>query len=306
MPTQNLQPTLRFAPSPTGELHIGHALSALINQRLARKLGGRLLLRIEDIDLGRRRQEFVDGIYRDLEWIGLEWDEPVLQQSERLELYHDYLDRLDEDGLLYPCFASRKEIVEAAREHGVGTDPEGAPIYPQLHKCLSASEVERRLAAGEPIARRIDMAKATWKARDAIGSEMLSYLSFDTSGLKEERHIDPLRWGDVVLGRKDNDTSYHIACTVDDALQGVTHVIRGKDLEASTDIHRLLQVLLDLPTPYYHHHDLILGEDGRKLSKSYGDTSLRQLRESGIDAEEISERVQYIMQQYDSFEHQMP
>ena len=301
MPTQFLPPTLRFAPSPTGELHLGHALSALINQCLADKLDARLLLRIEDIDISRRRQDFVDGIYRDLSWLGVTWEEPVLLQSERFAVYAGYLDRLRKAGLLYPCFASRKEILAAADASESGTDPDGAPVYPQLHKGMSEREVAQRIALGEPFALRLDMDKAVRMALEHLDGGEISYASFDCRGRETRQAVDPGRWGDVVLARKDNGTSYHMACVVDDALQGVTHVVRGQDLQAATDIHRLLQILLDLSEPCYHHHALILDEDGRKLSKSIGDTSLRQLREAGASVEDIKEKIHGIIQQYDEF-----
>ncbi|MEM9355152.1 MAG: tRNA glutamyl-Q(34) synthetase GluQRS [Pseudomonadota bacterium] len=301
MPTQFLQPILRFAPSPTGELHLGHALSALINQLLADKLGGRLLLRVEDIDINRRRQDFVDGIYRDLKWLGITWEEPVLLQSERFDIYAGYLDRLRDADLLYPCFATRKEISEAAQTSGSGTDPDGAPIYPQLHKGMSEREVSQRLSSGEHFALRLDMEKAMWMALDCLDEGELSYTAFDTCGREERYTVDPMRWGDVVLARKDNGTSYHMACVIDDALQGVTHVVRGQDLQPATDIHRLLQILFDLSEPRYHHHALILDQDGRKLSKSLADTSLRQLRNTGASLADIMGELASITQQYDAF-----
>lgn len=298
MPTQSLQPTLRFAPSPTGELHIGHALSALINQQFAHNLGGRLLLRIEDIDTGRRRQAFVDGIFRDLEWLGFEWEEPVLQQSDRFEIYRSYLNRLDQAGLLYPCFATRKEIAEAAQAHGSGFDPEGSPVYPGIHKDLTLAEVARRKSSSEAFALRLNMDLALKYLNDRRSAPPLRYQSVDHQGRLTRRDVDPALWGDVILARKDNGTSYHMACTIDDALQGVTHVVRGQDLEGATDIHRLLQELLGLPEPLYHHHDLIVETDGRKLSKSFGDISLRQLREAGLRPDDIVAKLQSFLLRY--------
>ena len=302
LPLPPQEPTLRFAPSPTGELHLGHAASALINKNIAQKLGGRLLLRIEDIDLGRRRQEFVNGIYDDLKWLGFIWEEPVLQQSERLGIYEDYIIRLRSAGLLYPCFATRKEIQEAAEKNNSPRDPDGAPVYPKLHKHLNEEEVTDRMARGEPYALRIDMEKAIQAAQRIYGQREMAYMAFDSKGIIRPTRIDPAKWGDVVLARKDNGTSYHMACTIDDALQGVTHVIRGKDLEVATDIHRLLQILLQLPSPLYHHHGLIVDQDGRKLSKSANDTSLKYLRENGTTLAELQKKLDALLRSYSDFE----
>ncbi len=243
----------------------------------------------------------MDGIYRDLKWIGITWEEPVLLQSERFDIYAGYLDRLRSADLLYPCFATRKEISEAAPASGNGTDPDGAPIYPQLHKGMSEWEISQRLSSGEQFALRLDMEKAMRMALDRLDGDEMSYISFDTCGREERYTVDPMRWGDVVLARKDNGTSYHMACVIDDALQGVTHVVRGQDLQPATDIHRLLQTLLDLPEPRYHHHALILDQDGRKLSKSLADTSLRQLRNAGASLADITGELASITQQYDAF-----
>jgi glutamyl-Q tRNA(Asp) synthetase len=270
------QPVLRFAPSPNGELHLGHAFSALFTRRTARALGGRFLLRIEDIDQTRCRPEFEAQIYDDLTWLGLSWETPVRRQSEHFGDYRAALDRLDALGLIYPCFATRKEIAAAA----TGTDPDGAPLYPGLWRGVDKSEVERRIAAGEPYALRLDMARAL----EAAGPQPLIWRAFDLRGGAcevSEVRAAPERWGDAVLARKDTPTSYHLSVVVDDALQGVTHVTRGADLLAATDLHALLQRLLGLPAPMYAHHRLItLG--GRKLAKSAGDQSLRSLRGAGL------------------------
>lgn len=281
------QPVFRFAPSPTGLLHIGHGLSALINKLLAEHFGGRFLLRIEDIDAGRCRPEFDAAILEDLAWLGLTWDGPVVRQSGRLGLYAEYRDRLRDAGFLYPCFATRKEIAEANARRGGGRDPDGAPLYPGLHKTLAQREVVRRIDGGEAYALRLDMDRALAEVQKLRNGEPLTSTSFDSAGRQTPHALDPSRWGDVVLARKDSGTSYHLACVVDDARQGVTHVVRGQDLAAATDIHRVLQILLDLPEPAYHHHRLITDHDGRKFSKRSQDTALRALRDKGLSPADI-------------------
>jgi glutamyl-Q tRNA(Asp) synthetase len=281
----------RFAPSPNGYLHLGHALSALTNFDLARAAGGRFLLRIEDIDSARCRSEFETAIYEDLAWLGITWDGPVRRQSEHLDEYRAALARLEAAGLLYPGFESRAEI--AALVSGApGTrprDPDGAPLYPGTARSLPRSERARRIAAGEPFALRLDMAAAIARA----GAPALSW-SESGSGPEGETGTvagAPARWGDVVLGRKEVPASYHLAVVIDDARQGATHVVRGRDLFWSTSVHRLLQGLLDLPVPAYHHHPLVLDADGRKLSKSTQATALRSLRRNGVTAAEIRRMV---------------
>ncbi len=277
----------RFAPSPTGYLHIGHALSAMIGFELARKFNARFVVRIEDTDVGRCRPQFVDAIFDDLAWLGLEWEKPVWCQSERLDIYADYQERLRQQGLLYPCFATRSEITAALSETAFRRDPEGAPVYPGLHKRLTDDDVARRIAAGEPMALRLDMAKALALAVQKLPARRLTLQTFACDGSITSRTLDPARWGDVVIARKDTGTSYHLAGVIDDAAQGITHVCRGRDLEAASDIHRLLQVLLDLPEPIYHHHPLVLDARGRKLSKSAGDTALHGLRRAGWTASDV-------------------
>jgi glutamyl-Q tRNA(Asp) synthetase len=283
-------PVFRFAPSPNGFLHLGHAASALINQAIARRHGGRFLLRIEDIDRGRSREAFVDAIYEDLTWLGVGWEEPVLKQSDRIDAYASGAARLSELGLLYPCFASRTEINEAAIRMKSGLDPDGAMIYPGLHRELPADVIEQRIAAGEPFAMRLNMERAVRQVMGDAGAE-LSYLE---SGQRDGAHpvsVDPMRWGDVVLQRKDVPTSYHLAVVIDDAHQGITHVVRGQDLQPATAIHRLLQELLGFAAPAYHHHGLVRDVLGRKLSKSDAATSLRSLREAGWSPGDVIEKL---------------
>jgi glutamyl-Q tRNA(Asp) synthetase len=280
----------RFAPSPNGHLHVGHALSALLNFELARAAGGRFLLRIEDIDRARCRREFETAIYEDLAWLGISWDGPVRRQSDELHDYRVALARLETEGLVYPSFESRAEIaaLAAAVPGDWPRDPDGAPLYPGTARELSGSERARRMAADQPYALRLDMAAAIGRAGDA--------LTFTETGSGPERETGtiaaaPARFGDVVLGRKEAPTSYHLSVVIDDARQGVTHVVRGHDLFWSTSVHRLLQALLELPTPLYHHHRLVLGPDGRKLSKSTQATALRSLREDGVTPAQIRRMV---------------
>ena len=284
-------PILRFAPSPNGYLHLGHAASALQNQRVARRLGGKVLLRIEDIDIGRTREEFVDAIKQDLEWIGFEWDGEVRRQSEHFADYQRAAEELAGQGLLYPCFATRAEIEEVARQDGSARDPDGAYIYPGLWRGKSEAEVKARFERGEPFAMRLDMEKALRLAAGAGREQSLSYFEMHDPEGGTRVPVDPARWGDVVLQRKDVPTSYHLSVVVDDALQGVTHVVRGLDLQAATDIHRLLQDLLGLSEPQYFHHELIRDAQGRKLSKSDASTSLRSLRQAGWSQREVLAKI---------------
>lgn len=277
-------PVFRFAPSPTGALHLGHAYSALITRDMAREANGRLLLRIEDIDPGRCRPEYELAILDDLAWLGLEWEEPVRRQSEHLGFYADHTARLEAMGLLYPCFASRREIAEAADANKV--DPDGAPLYPGLHKGMLKDEIARRKQTGEPFTLRLDMRKALAMVRE-LHPGPITFTKLDRDGNPRAVPATPERWGDVVIARKDTPTSYHLSVVADDALQGVTNVTRGMDLFAATDLHRLLQVLLGLPEPRYHHHPLLTDELGRKLSKSHRDKSLASLRAEGATPDDI-------------------
>lgn len=278
-------PVFRFAPSPNGELHLGHALSALDGYGQAKAAGGRFLLRVEDIDIARTRPEFVAGIFADLRWLGLEWEEPVLFQSQRMDAYREAAARLEDLGLLYPCFATRSEI-EAAVTDGA-SDPDGASLYPGLWKGRNALEVAGMRAAGASAALRIDMAAALKRATEKLRGAPLTFVEMAGDGARQAVEAHPERWGDAVIVRKDVPTSYHLAVVVDDAWQGVTHVTRGRDLYAATDLHRLLQVLLGLPEPIYRHHRLIVDETGRKLAKSAKDTSLRALRERGVSIVDV-------------------
>ena len=284
-PMTDRRPVFRFAPSPNGPLHLGHALSALVGCQRAKAARGRFLVRIEDIDVDRTRPEFVAGIFEDLRWLGLAWEEPVLFQSTRMQAYAVAARRLKALGLLYPCFATRSEI-EAAAVTG-RTDPDGAPLYPGLWKGRPAADIARLQAAGVPCALRIDMTAALRVAAGRLAGAPLTFAELDAGGVPQTLAAHPERWGDAAIVRKDVATSYHLAVVVDDAWQGVTHVTRGRDLFAATDLHRLLQVLLDLPAPAYHHHRLVVDASGRKLAKSARDTSLKSLRESGASPADI-------------------
>ena len=275
----------RFAPSPNGLLHVGHALSAIIAHDVARKNGGRFLLRIEDIDVARRRPEYVSAIFEDLNWLGLSWEEPVLVQSEHFSEYLAAADRLIQMGLLYPCFATRSEIAAAADPEK--TDPDGAPIYPGLWRGASAEDVGQRMAAGDSPALRLNMDGALQALKAKRGDKPLTFVEIAEDGTKETRTAEPHRWGDAVIVRKDVPASYHLSVVVDDARQGATHVTRGQDLLPATDLQRLLQELLDLPEPVYTHHRLIKWSNGLKLSKSNQDMGLRALRAEGATADDI-------------------
>jgi glutamyl-Q tRNA(Asp) synthetase len=259
-------PVYRFAPSPTGHLHLGHALSAILNFEEARRMGARFLLRIEDIDPTRCKPEFEASIYEDLAWLGLRWEMPVRRQSQHFEEYAAALGKLEAEGLLYASYETRADLARLI----TGRDPEGGPRYSR-EEGLSAEDAANREAAGEPYALRLDMEKAL--------SRVPSPLSWNESGADVEAR--PERWGDLVLGRKETPASYHLAVVLDDALQGVTYIVRGKDLYEATAVHRLLQALLGLPAPAYRHHRLLLDEHGKKLSKRDKSTTLRDLRAAG-------------------------
>jgi glutamyl-Q tRNA(Asp) synthetase len=272
----------RFAPSPTGYLHVGHAFAALT----AARSGERFLLRLEDLDQGRAREEFTAAIFEDLAWLGLSWDEPVLRQSERFAAYRAALAQLEP--MTYPCFCTRKEIAEEAVRSieaphfdswsAARTGPDG-PLYPGTCRQLSQSERAARIGHGESFAVRLNAVEA---------AEVTGPLSFFDHG--RERAVDPLLFGDVVLARKEMPASYHLAVVVDDASQGVSLVTRGEDLLPATHVQRVLQALLGLPAPAYAHHRLVLGEDGRKFSKRDRSVTLRSLREEGVTPAGVAAR----------------
>ena len=286
---KSMTSVFRFAPSPNGRLHLGHALSALAGFEMARAMNGRFLLRIEDIDTVRSREDHVAGIFEDLAWLGISWEEPVERQSHHFARYRSAAQTLADLGLLYPCFASRTELVEAARAAQLGTDPDGSPLYPGLHGSLSIGDVTRRMKNGEPYALRLHMSRALEQAHEKLKGKPITFVETGShSGVGEKVVVArPEQWGDAVIVRKDIPASYALCVVVDDARQGVTHVTRGVDLFAATDLQRLLQILLGLPEPVYHHHRLITDASGRKLSKSEQDTSLKSMREAGATPDQI-------------------
>ncbi len=268
----------RFAPSPTGRLHLGHAHAALVAADRAAETGGRFLLRIEDIDAGRCRPEYEAGIFEDLAWLGLTWETPVWRQSEHLESHRAALARLQAEGLLYPCFCTRKDIqAEIAASPSAPQGPDG-PLYPGTCRRLDAGARADRLAAGDPHALRLDMAAALARAGGPLDWHDRR------AGPQRGR---PERFGDVVLARKDTPTSYHLAVTLDDAAQGVTEVTRGEDLFEATHLHRLLQALLGLPVPVWHHHALLTDSTGRRLAKRDDARALATLRADGLEPAEV-------------------
>jgi glutamyl-Q tRNA(Asp) synthetase len=290
------EPVFRFAPSPNGHLHLGHALSALLNARAAVVLHGRFLVRVEDIDQTRCTPELERDMFDDLAWLGVPLDEPVLHQSEAFPHYRSALEKLQDLGLVYPAYLTRAEIKRFVKDHEEKgspwpRDPDGAPIYPGDDAVLSEEEIQERAQSDAPFALRLDMKAAlsrigeplTWQEYGAEGPAL-----FEPA---KSIAVDAAAWGDVVLARKDTPTSYHLSVVVDDAGQGITDVLRGQDLYAATSVHRVLQHLLDLPEPRYRHHRLILGDDGRKLSKSNQDTSLRSLRETGVTHADLRKRI---------------
>ena len=285
-----MPPVFRFAPSPNGYLHLGHAYSALLNADMARQTGGQLLLRIEDIDPARCRPEFEAAIYEDLGWLGITWQRPVRRQSEHLADYRAALDRLTDLGLVYPSFESRAEVAKLVAQREAGAwprDPDGAPLYPGTAKALSSSERTRLIEDGAPYALRLDMAAAIARAGTLAWDEQ----GEGPAGERGPMTARPQAWGDVILARKETPTSYHLSVVIDDALQGVSEVIRGRDLFHATSVHALLQHLLGLPQPVYRHHRLLVDDAGHKLSKSTQATGLRELRAAGVTPDEIRRRI---------------
>jgi glutamyl-Q tRNA(Asp) synthetase len=286
-----MPPVFRFAPSPNGYLHLGHAYSALLNFDLARQSGGRLLLRIEDIDPARCRPEFEAAIFEDLAWLGIVWEQPVRRQSAHLSDYRSALDMLSAQGLVFPSFESRADIARlVAQREASGAwrrDPDGAPLYSGAAKLVSSGERARLLASGAPHALRLDMAAAAASAGRLTWTERGEGPRGETGQVAAE----PEAWGDVIVARRETPTSYHLSVVVDDALQGVTDVVRGQDLFHATSVHRLLQRLIGLPEPIYRHHYLVVNEAGQKLSKSSRSTGLRELRAAGASPADIRRMV---------------
>jgi len=291
------QPVFRFAPSPNGKLHLGHAYSALLNFRAAEALSGRFLVRMEDIDVVRCTPEYEAGIVEDLKWLGIGWEEPVLRQSEHFEDYRAALGKLEALGLVYRAFLTRAEIKRYVADFEAGRgiwprDPDGAPLYPGDAAVLPERELAARWRGDAAYALRLDMKAALSQLKKPLSwwegpADVTQAPEPGDWRLGRDVIADPAAWGDVVLARKDTPTSYHLAVVVDDARQGITDVIRGKDIFPATSVHRLIQVLLGLPEPRYRHHELVLAENGQKLSKSSFDTSLQSLRVSGVSAHDL-------------------
>lgn len=286
--------TCRFAPSPNGRLHLGHACSALVNSEAARRMGGTFLLRMEDIDTTRCRPDYERAILDDLAWLGVVPDAPPRRQSEHFADYAAAIARLEAAGLVYPAFESRSDIARAVIEQEVATgrpaprDPDGAPLFPFPRASVGEAERAARRASGAPFVLRLDMAAALGAAGGPLSWQEAQGVP---EGPRRQVAADPAAWGDVVLARKDVPTSYHLSVVVDDAAQGITHVIRGMDLFHATSVHVLLQRLLGLPAPVYHHHRLILDASGHKLSKSNSATSLAALRAAGLTPAEVRARL---------------
>jgi glutamyl-Q tRNA(Asp) synthetase len=273
----------RFAPSPTGLLHLGHAFAALTAAEAARSAGGRFLVRIEDIDRARCKPEFAAAILDDLRWLGLGFSEPVLRQSERVAAYRAALETLKAHGLVYPCFCTRRDIADEIARAGAAPHGPDRPIYPGLCRTLDERERAARIAKKESYALRLNAALAA----SAVGTLFFEEQGLGPNGEAGRIKVDPLCLGDIVLARKETPTAYHLAVVVDDAFQGVTLVTRGNDLFASTHVQRLLQALLELPAPAYAHHRLVLDEHGRKFSKRDRAATLRSLREAGVTPKDI-------------------
>lgn len=264
----------RFAPSPTGHLHLGHAYSAKLAFDFALKHAGRFLLRIEDIDQGRCKTEYECAIYEDMRWIGLTWETPVRRQSDHMGDYRQALDILDQKGLLFPCFCTRRDIRREIEESGRAAHSSEGPLYPGTCRALTAVERQMRLDGGTPYALRLDMKKAL----DLVGDEALTWTDLKAG---EQIATPEALMGDVVLARKDIPTSYHLSVVVDDSLQNISHVIRGRDLFHATHLHRLLQFLLGYKTPLYLHHDLLTDENGWRYAKRNNSKTLKFIRENG-------------------------
>jgi glutamyl-Q tRNA(Asp) synthetase len=275
----------RFAPSPNGKLHLGHAYSALMAQKLSGS--GRFILRIEDIDLGRRRQHFIDAIYENLAWLGLSWPIPVMVQSDRFDIYQTALNKLRDMEVIYPCWASRADIRDYINSQPGGreawpVDPDGAAIYPGLYKDISPTKRDAMMWEGGNYAWRLDSEKAAGLARHKNGA-----LKYFEASQQKSHEVTPSLYGDLVLARKDIPTSYHLSVVVDDAAQDISMVTRGMDLQGATHIHRILQILLEYPEPDYYHHDLVREADGRRLSKRAGDIGIDYYRSQGYSPEKL-------------------
>ncbi|TNE36565.1 MAG: tRNA glutamyl-Q(34) synthetase GluQRS [Alphaproteobacteria bacterium] len=288
LPPGVLNITTRFAPSPTGFLHLGHAFAAWQAFGFAAQNNGRFVLRIEDTDHTRCRPEFETAILEDLHWLGLTWEEPVRRQSDHLAVYKSYIDHLTELGLTYPCFCSRKEILEASAAANLPIGPDG-PLYPGTCRKLTPREIHRHQADGRSHVLRLDLTEALKKVPPSL---TFDEVGSDGSLPKGPTPVDATSAGDIVLARKGSTTSYHASVVVDDHLQGITDVVRGRDLYSATHIHRLLQELWGFEAPRYHHHDLLLDSDGRKLSKRDQDHAIRAMKKAGKTPADLKEMIE--------------
>ena len=284
------QPIFRFAPSPNGHLHLGHAYSALLNQKMAHEVGGKLLLRIENIDTTRCTPELEAQMLRDLEWIGFEWDETPRRQSEHFDEYAEVLKKLADLDLVYPSTLSRgeiKKIIQAKKDSGEDwpDDPDGSPLYPGIERDFDNAERIQLISSTKDYALRLNIQTACNSV-----SAPLSWTEI-SSGQDKIIKANPMLWGDFIIARKNLPISYFLCCTYDDGIQNISHIVRGKDLYHSTSIHVLLGNILNFTTPIYYHHDLVLDDSKKKLSKSLKHTSLKELRESGKTADEIKTKL---------------
>jgi len=280
----------RFAPSPNGYLHLGHAYSALISSKLARKSGGKFFIRIEDIDLGRCKKEYEESIYKDLSWLEIKYEKNIIKQSECFDKYERFIKRLRDLNLIYPCWASRSEIKKFILSKSINKtswpiDPDGQYIYPKIYKDISKAERSNLMLSGLDFSWRLDIEKAMSFAQEKLGNKIF----FEEIGLepKGKRILEPNLYGDFIIARKEIPTSYHLSVIIDDAEQDINLVTRGLDIYPATSIHRLLQIILNLPETQWYHHNLLREDSGRKLSKTNKSTSIKSLRERKIKKDEI-------------------
>jgi len=287
----------RFAPSPNGYLHLGHAYSALISSELAKKTGGKFFLRIEDIDLGRCKKKFEDSIFKDLNWLKIKYEKNIIKQSEHFAKYEKYIKKLRDLNLIYPCWATRSEIKKFISKKSVSKsswpiDPDGQYIYPKIYKNISKAERSNLMLSGSNFSWRLDVEKAVTLAQEKFGNKIF----FEELGLepKGKRILEPNLYGDLIIARKEIPTSYHLSVIIDDAEQGINLVTRGLDIYPATSIHRLLQIVLNLPEPQWYHHNLLREQSGEKLSKTNKSTSIKSLRDKKIRNDEIFSLIQSI------------
>ena len=287
----------RFAPSPNGYLHLGHAYSASVASKLAQISGGKFFIRIEDIDLGRCKKEYEENIYKDLNWLEIKYEENIIKQSECFDNYERYVKKLRDLNLIYPCWASRSEIKKtilkkSSSKSSWPVDPDGQYIYPEIYKNISKAERSNLMLSGSKFSWRLNVKKAMNFAQEKLGNKIF----FEELGLepKGKRILEPNLYGDFIIARKEIPTSYHLSVTVDDAEQGINLVTRGLDIYPATSIHRLLQIILNLPETKWYHHNLLREDSGEKLSKTNKSTSIKSLRDKKIKKDEIFSLIKVI------------